>query len=145
MTELSAHFALLEFDSHDGVPVPPELYPSVLKLVMTVLEPLRTAWNKPLIVMSGYRTKAWNAKVGGAVHSTHLFEDDDAGADVQPVYLNDVPRLHALALAMFDRGELPGLGGLGEYPRWVHLDTRLLPSGRLRRWRGRGIGSEPIG
>ena len=41
-------------------------------LVRCVLDPVREAWGSPIIVSSGYRSEALNARVGGAEHSYHL-------------------------------------------------------------------------
>jgi uncharacterized protein YcbK (DUF882 family) len=139
--KLSNHFSLAEFDCHDGTPVPAELVPNAQRLVDLVLEPIRLRWGAPLLIVSGYRTPAWNTRVGGAAASTHVTMD---GCDPKPVHLRDVPALHMLILKMQADGDLPGLGGLGEYPNWVHVDTQKLASGRLRRWRGKGVGSEPV-
>jgi uncharacterized protein YcbK (DUF882 family) len=137
---LAANFHLDEFDCHDGTAVPGSVLPAVMRLAADVLQPIRDVWTGPLLIVSGYRTPAWNLRVGGVQRSTHLTGE---GCDIRPVHLADVPRLHDLILAMHGRKEIPALGGLGEYPRWVHVDTRKHPSGRLRRWHGRAIGSEP--
>lgn len=42
-------------------------------LVDNILDPLREALGKPIIVNSGYRSKALNAKVKGSSTSQHLF------------------------------------------------------------------------
>ena len=41
-------------------------------LVTNVLDRLRSEWNHPIIVTSGYRCKELNAAVGGARNSQHL-------------------------------------------------------------------------
>jgi uncharacterized protein YcbK (DUF882 family) len=137
---LSDHFDVQEFECMDGTPVPPELIVNARALCALVLEPLRRAWAGPIIVVSGYRTPAWNQGVHGAAASTHLTAE---GADVRPVHRGGVRNLHAMALDLRLRGELPDLGGLGLYPGWVHLDIRKAPDGHLRRWTGKGVGSEP--
>ena len=40
-------------------------------LVNNVLDPIREAWGKPIIVTSGFRCKAVNDKVGGVATSQH--------------------------------------------------------------------------
>jgi uncharacterized protein YcbK (DUF882 family) len=81
-----------------------------------------------LIVLSGYRTKATNGEVNGAVNSQHLRA---AALDLQ------------ISKARFDSfGEAAlklGRGGVGLYPAhgFVHLD-----SGPVRRW-GDGEGPAP--
>lgn len=41
------------------------------QLIETVLDPLREAWGKPIVVNSGYRSEALNKAVGGAATSQH--------------------------------------------------------------------------
>lgn len=41
-------------------------------LVTNVLDRLRSEWNHPIVVTSGYRCKELNAAVGGARNSQHL-------------------------------------------------------------------------
>lgn len=41
-------------------------------LVEYVLDPLREAWGKPIIVNSGYRSDTLNRVVGGAKNSQHM-------------------------------------------------------------------------
>lgn len=134
---LSQNFYLAEADCHDGTPCPPLLIPNARMLANLVLQRVRDEWAAPLIVVSWYRTLDWNTRVGGAAQSTHL---DATGADIRPVHLDDVKRLHGLVLAMHGRGAVTELGGLGEYPRWVHVDIKR--AGRLRRWKGGGLGAE---
>lgn len=50
----------------------PEQADNLVKLVENVLDPLRTAWGKPIIVNSGYRCVALNMAVGGANNSDHV-------------------------------------------------------------------------
>ena len=52
------------------------------------------------------------------------------------------PQLHAIILGMFHAGELPHLGGLGLYPKFVHIDVRPRPSsGHLAQWGGSRTGN----
>ena len=41
-------------------------------LVDQLLDPIREAWGKPIVVSSGYRCKELNALVGGVKNSHHL-------------------------------------------------------------------------
>ena len=50
-------------------------------LVHMVLDPVREAYGSPVIVSSGYRCPALNAKVGGVEHSFHL---RGMAADIYP-------------------------------------------------------------
>lgn len=140
--KITPNFAAEEFFCHSGEEVPSHLMPNLERLVLGVLQPLRDRLGR-LVVISGYRTPAYNRAVGGAPLSAHVTAE---GADVRPARWEDIDILHAVALEMHQRGELPALGGLGEYPgRWCHLDVRKAKDGHLRRWRGRGVGSEVAG
>jgi uncharacterized protein YcbK (DUF882 family) len=138
---LTKDFERCEFDCHDGALLPDDLLPNVHRLCMDVLQPIRDAWGHPLIVVSGWRTHAWNARVGGAAASKHLTAE---AADIRPLSPRDVPLVLALINDMRLAGTLPKLSGLGVYPRWIHVDVgRTTVAGKLRRWTGLGIGSEP--
>ena len=45
---------------------------SIKALVDKVLQPLRTAWGKPLVINSGYRCPELNREVGGVPTSQHI-------------------------------------------------------------------------
>lgn len=46
---------------------------NLITLCETVLQPIRDAWGKPIVVNSGYRCKELNKAVGGASNSDHLY------------------------------------------------------------------------
>lgn len=130
--QLSPHFHLAEFACKDGHCVPDELLPNLRRLVAE-LEKLRVAIGRPIVIMSGYRTPAWNAG-RGVDHSRHLTAEaaDIRVASMSPtqvgVVVEDMIRVGALAE-----------GGVGLYlPNarrrlgWVHYDVR----GTRARWRG---------
>ena len=52
--------------------IPPQLVPAVTALVDNVLDPLRQAWGRPIVISSGYRCPALNRAVGGVATSHHL-------------------------------------------------------------------------
>ena len=140
-------FGAHEFDCHDGTPYPAMWIPTrLVPLVTCVADPLRDRWAGPLLVQSGYRTLAWNARVRGAERSQHV---EGRAADLRPLpdaseaYGARVERLWRMARAMWEAGELPELGGLGHYPAlWIHVDTDRAADGHLREWTGTSIGSE---
>lgn len=133
-----------EFASHDGVDFP-EQWQDRLEALCSQLDVIRGAWGGPLRVVSGYRSPAWNARVGGAEHSQHM---EGRAADIQPM----VPAasleaacadLHARILRLHHEGRLVLLGGLGRYPgKWEHVDVRPIIGNRLATWTGAGVGDE---
>lgn len=52
--------------------LPRDLLPNVQALVALVLDPLREAYGKPIIVTSGYRSPALNKAVRGSATSDHM-------------------------------------------------------------------------
>ena len=49
-------------------------------LVENILDPLRAAWGRPIVVNSGYRCPALNTAVGGATNSQHTLGE---AADIE--------------------------------------------------------------
>ncbi len=77
---LSEHFMLSEFTRSGtaerlGIDnTPPEVVVGCLQsLVKNVLEPVRVFYNRPVSIISGYRSPALNKAVGGEPTSQHLF------------------------------------------------------------------------
>jgi uncharacterized protein YcbK (DUF882 family) len=137
--KLSENFDADEFDCHDGSETPDEALANLHKLVITVLQPIRDVFG-PLVVVSGYRSQGWNARVGGVSNSTHLTGE---GVDVSPLRPSETQMLVDMVERMHSKGVIRDLGGFGKYRRWVHVDIRKAPDGHLRRWSGRSMGSEP--
>ena len=83
-----------------------------LRMLVNKLEILRAKFNKPIIVISGYRCPKYNEKVGGAKKSQHM---NSMAADIKIKGIST----HRIAKAA---------GGLfkaiGIYDTFVHVDTR---------------------
>lgn len=119
MGDLSEHFDAAEFKCHDGSTC--TINPNLIDM----LEWLRKFYHRPITILSGYRSPAYNARVGGAKHSQHLLGN---AADI--VVKGVEPRSVAyLAAHQFPHG------GIGEYRTFVHLDCR---PGRAR-WKGKNV------
>lgn len=116
--QLTPHFRLSEFRCRDGSRVPPAAVGDVELLCRELLEPLRARFG-PVTVISGYRTRTWNTKVGGAPRSWHVY-DAHLGHGVAADVRCATGRPAAWA-ALLDRR---GAGGLGIYYEHVHVDTR---------------------
>lgn len=85
---------------------------------LDALQALRTRLGRPLVIVSGYRSPAYNRRVGGAPKSKHM---DGTAFDIACVQA-DQPALIAAAKAV-------GFLGIGRYDTWVHVDL-----GPARSW-----------
>lgn len=116
--QLSKNFKVKEFACNDGsdpIFIAPEL--------VEVLQKIRDHFGKPVVINSGFRTAAYNKKVGGATYSQHQY---GTAADIA---INGVtPK----KVAAFIETLLPNRGGIGIYAGFVHVDVREVKS----RWNG---------
>jgi len=124
--QLTPHFHLDEFMCADGTPVPDNLYLAVRELAEN-LEVLRARVDRPVTIISGFRTGAYNKRIGGAAKSQHLAA---AAADVK-VKGYSPKRLAALIAELIEEGVMKK-GGVAEYPAFTHYDIR----GKNVRWSG---------
>lgn len=143
MPKVSEHFDLEEFRCHDGTPYPEEWVRTRLPALLRTLEAIRSEFGKPIHVVCGYRTVAYNrylrdkglksfGKSGVAVHSQHC---EGRAADIA-IFGEDTHVVYSALIRMWEAGQLPELGGVELYPGlgFVHVDTYKLADGRLRRW-----------
>lgn len=124
--QLTRNLNLDEFTSHDGVPVPPERYDAVRWLAEN-LQVIRDYLNRPITVISGFRTAEHNDAVDGANKSKHLTAE---AADIAAEGMA-AKELHDAVLHLISIGAIHN-GGVGLYAGWVHYDTRATPT----RWNG---------
>ncbi len=104
MGDLSAHFSMREFvcpHCNGGFPRP---------RLLALLEKIRYAYGKPLVVRSGYRCPIHNKRVGGAAMSQHML---GSAADIPPI---------GLSLEAARRLGAVGCGLKGD--EVVHVDVR---------------------
>ena len=122
---LTKNFTLDEFDSSDGAVMPSDVAKNVKQLAEN-LQVLRDYVKKPIKINSGYRSPAWNQKVGGVSNSQHLLGNasDIVISGMSP---NEVARTIETLIAS---GKMKQ-GGLGIYPNFVHYDIR----GTKARWK----------
>jgi zinc D-Ala-D-Ala carboxypeptidase len=99
----------------DNTP-PREAMGNLLALVHNVLDPLRIALGKPLVVTSGYRSEEINARVGGSPTSDHRF---GRAADVHQPDMS-VRALMRVVIAQ----KLPFDQMIDEFGRWMHISFR---------------------
>lgn len=77
--KISKNFTLEEFITSDSAikynidnTPTKEVQQHIIDLVVNILQPLRDAYGKPIIINSGYRNPQLNSKVGGSKTSAHL-------------------------------------------------------------------------
>lgn len=127
----SLHFSWPEFACRDGSPVPDDLRPRIVELAAQ-LEVIRAEFGgRAMTIRSGYRSPAYNRKVGGARKSQHV---EARAADIVIAGVS-TEALHSAVLRLIREGKIRQ-GGVGYYPRsgFVHYDIRGVPA----RWRQRG-------
>lgn len=128
---ISTNFSLHEFErsayaeSHgigNAIPRGSDIEAAVRELVLTVLQPLRTAYGMPLTVNSGYRCPALNSAVGGVRNSQHMKGE---AADIRSASSAESYNLASIAKSL----KLP-YDQIGLSDRFVHISHRL--NGRQR-------------
>ena len=109
---LTKNFKFNEFFCN-GV-IPPQEYWQNIKEVATELQKVRDILGKPIIITSGYRSPAYNKKIGGATYSQHLtgkaVDSKMAGVNVNK-YLAYLVRYTSF-------------NGFGIANSYIHTDTR---------------------
>lgn len=86
-------------------------------LVANILDPLREAYGKPIVVSSGYRCAKLNRAVGGVARSQHI---TGQAADIQSVSKSKAEHKKLFELAQ--RLRLPYDQLIDEYDyKWVHI------------------------
>lgn len=122
--QLSPHFERREFDCHDDAIVPTAARNALVRLCRDYLEPLRAKFGT-CYVLSGYRHESYNARIGGARHSQHVYEQsfESVAADLR--FQRGSPAIWASEAKKL-RTKHGGKGGIGTYPRsgFVHVDNR---------------------
>lgn len=123
--QLTPNFKLEEFKCKDGSMPTGALLDNITALAHQ-LQVIRDETGKAISIVSGYRSPAWNARVGGAGHSMHM---EAKAADLNIAGMTPA-QSHALVEDLIKQGKLKN-GGLGLYAGWIHYDI-----GPVRRWHG---------
>ena len=90
---------------------------SLTALIEKVLDPLREAYGKPIIVTSGYRCEKLNKAVGGAASSQHVKGE---AADIRSV--QDTPEENKKLFDLIVKLKLPFDQLINEFNYdWVHV------------------------
>jgi len=134
--QLTKNFNINEFACKDGTPVPDSLECNVIVLAQN-LQNLRDDLNKnrpasvpkdvdiSVQITSGYRTPAYNKKIGGVNNSQH---PKGKAADLTCKWLTP-KQLAARIEKLIAEGHMKQ-GGIGIYPGFCHYDCR----GTYARW-----------
>jgi hypothetical protein len=97
----------------------PDEYKKNLATLLERLNKFRTAYGKPMIVTSGYRSPEYNAKIGGAKRSCHTMcmacDFADSNKSIQDFIKNNPEILDICELWCEDFEHTKG---------WVHLDIK---------------------
>jgi len=110
------NFSYSELEFYDTIP--PEYMANATKLLEN-LQVIRDALNAPITIISGYRSAARNAAVGGKDRSLHL---QAAAADITVKGFTSTQVYEAVSKLIKD-GKVYN-GGLGVYNDFVHYDVR---------------------
>lgn len=90
---------------------------NLVRLVENVLDPLREAYGRPIIVTSGYRSPKLNKAVGGATTSQHMLGQ---AADIRTK--EDTPEENKKLFDLIVKLKLPFDQVINEYGyNWVHV------------------------
>lgn len=125
-TNVTPHFSWAEFDCSDGSKVPAEFESYVVELCENLEIIRREAGDHPIHVNSGYRSPAYNKKVGGKLASYHLRA---MASDIKHPVLS--PRRFADLIDDLIRKRKVKSGGVGRYATFTHYDIR----GHYTTWR----------
>jgi Peptidase M15 len=126
--KLSEHFVVEEFDCHDGTKCSSREYNGLESLCNIFLEPLHDKYGA-VHINSGFRTPGYNASVGGASGSYHIYTDHDGNDQaVDITCANGTPSQWHSFLNNIRANKRGGNGGLGLYSTFVHVDMRDYPS-----------------
>lgn len=134
----SKHLFWTELACHDGTPYPQEWREDRAVTLAVTFEDVRVLLGQvPIVILSGYRTPAYNATLeGAAAKSQHI---EGRALDMWHPTLQPRTVFNRILAAQKD-GSLPLLGGLGLYKTFVHMDVRP-KFGRklLALWSGAGV------
>ena len=93
------------------------------KLIVRVLDPIRSLYGKPIYVNSGFRSEKLNELVGGAKNSQHL---QGKAADITAGNPRENKKLWDVIMFLFQEGDIEFDQCLNEKPvngepSWIHI------------------------
>ena len=99
----------------------PQQIDNIKALAVNVLQPIRSHFDKPLIISSGFRCAELCIAIGSSVNSQHVADDGAAAADFE------IPGVDNLQLAIWIKNNLDIDQGILEFYRereptsgWIH-------------------------
>jgi zinc D-Ala-D-Ala carboxypeptidase len=114
--KLGKYFTVEEM-THTGTGIPNVPTQAALAnmraLVRDVLDPLREALGRPIMISSGYRSQSVNIAVGGSSRSQHCL-GEAADFNVQGMSVAEV-------IAFIRKSDIPFDQLIDEFGRWVHI------------------------
>ena len=78
----------------------PQQIENLKNLAINILQPVRSHYNKPLIISSGFRCAQLCIEIGSSVNSQHVADNDAAAADFE------IPGVDNRELALYIKNEL---------------------------------------
>ena len=126
--QLTKSFHVREFDCRDGTPVPPYMELHLKELCVRHLQPLRDSGGV-VSINSGYRHARYNASIGGASQSYHVYELRKKSPAADHIQSGR----SAGAVQQWHEAHNP-FDGMGFYSGFTHGDDR----GYRSRWYGAG-------
>jgi Peptidase M15 len=124
---ITPHFHEKEFNCHDGTPFPRASLPELKRHCELILEPMRARFGRCTVV-SGYRHPTYNRGVGGEKGSIHQWgHAESAGSEAVATdlkFARGTPAEWASYARELRTRQYGGKGGLGDYPTFVHVDSR---------------------
>lgn len=123
--QLTKNFKATEFCCHDGSYPPIKARPAMVKLCQVFLEPMRAKFGE-CHVLSGYRHQLYNASIGGARHSQHIYEEGFESVAADCRYAKGSPAQWVAYAKGLRKASNAGKGGIGRYDRagFIHQDNR---------------------
>ena len=141
------YFKIEEFRCKDGSETPEEAKVNLTALVDKVLDPARERYGAEIHVNSGYRTEAYNKKVGGSLTSQHRCKGGSAAADICAVH-SDFGCMKDWKAANLAIAKAIVAGGQWDqmilYPTFVHVSWKRNGVNRGEILRKVGSGYSPV-
>ena len=122
--QVTKNFNLREFSCHDGSYVPAKSHDAIRRLCLAYLEPMRARFGA-CTILSGYRHRPYNQRIGGAIFSEHIYDVTPTTVAADLRFAKGTPKQWA-AYAKTLRTKYKKGGGIGTYEisNFTHVDNR---------------------